>query len=112
MTIFQLLKEMECQSERAAAEEHARQREELERRELVEASELQRREREAEEERRLQATQHAESLRLMQRQVDTGCTRGVHRRWCDATSLVALKSLKGQQPLSSVCTGTMSCTHL
>ena len=26
MTIFQLLKEMECQCERAAAEEHARQR--------------------------------------------------------------------------------------
>ena len=71
MTIFQLLKEMECQRERAAAEEHARQREELERRELVAARELHRREREAEEERRLQATQHAESLRLMQRQVET-----------------------------------------
>ena len=46
-------------------------REELEHRELVVARELQRREWEAEEERRLQATQHAESLRLMQRQVET-----------------------------------------
>ena len=68
--MLRAFKELEEQRRRAAEEEHARQREELDRRERLAAEERERRELLAEEERERREREHAESMRLLQHQME------------------------------------------